>query len=139
MTNAEPANADESVVIDLVSAFALGDAERVGELLAEDLIAHVTNPDGSTREVHGRAAYVAIIDAMDPVSASLRLDIPQITTIEPGLVLVMVEVHASRGGRTLHNFSGQLFRVSSGVVSQCWMVEALPAESDEFWSAPRSE
>lgn len=135
---AKPGNADEAVVIDLVLAFADADTERVGELLAEELVAHVTNPDGSTREVQGRANYLAIIDAMDPVSASLRLDIPQIATIEPGLVLAMVEVHAQRNDRTLHNFSGQLFRVVNGVVSQCWMVEALPAQSDEFWSAPNS-
>ena len=35
---------------------------------------------------------------------------------------------------TLHNFSGQLAAVNNGKLTELWMVEALPAESDEFWS-----
>jgi hypothetical protein len=55
--------------------------------------------------------------------------------VEPGRVLVMVEVHAARRGRTLHNFSGQLASVRAGRITSLWMVDALPAASDRFWSA----
>ena len=54
--------------------------------------------------------------------------------VEPGCVLVMVEVHAQRGRSVLHNFSGQLATVTGANLSELWMVEALPAESDAFWS-----
>jgi hypothetical protein len=70
---------------------------------------------------------------MDVPTAHLRLDIPNVVEIEPGRVLVMVEVHAQRDGRTLHNFSGQLATVVDGKLSEIWMVDALPAESDDFW------
>jgi len=70
---------------------------------------------------------------MDVPTAHLRLDIPNVVEIEPGRVLVMVEVHAQRAGRTLHNFSGQLATVVDGKLSEIWMVDALPAESDDFW------
>lgn len=125
----------EQAVVRLVRGFSNGDSATVERLLSPDLVAYVTQPDGSTREVVGARAYAAIVDAMDPASAQLRIDIPQITTIEPGLVMAMFEVHAARHGRTLHNFSGQLFRFAGDLIDRMWMVEALPRASDEFWSA----
>ena len=118
-----------------MQAFAGGDSAAVKSRLADGLVAHVTQSDGSTRQVVGSANYAAIVDAMDPLSANLQMEIPQITTIEPGLVMAMFEVHAARYGRRLHNFSGQLFRFDGDVIDRIWMVEALPRESDEFWSA----
>ena len=128
-------SAHEQTVIDLVQAFAGGDSAAVKSRLADGLVANVTQSDGSTRQVVGSANYAAIVDTMDPLSANLQMEIPQITTIEPGLVMAMFEVHAARYGRRLHNFSGQLFRFDGEVIDRIWMVEALPRESDEFWSA----
>ena len=128
-------SAHEQTVVDLVQAFAGGDSAAVKSRLADGLVAHVTPSDGSTRQVVGSANYAAIVDAMDPLSANLQMEIPQIMTIEPGLVMAMFEVHAARYGRRLHNFSGQLFRFDGDVIDRIWMVEALPRESDEFWSA----
>ncbi len=125
----------EQAVIGFVRDFVAGDSAAVARHLSADLVAHVTDPDGSTREVVGAQAYAAIVDAMDPASADLRIDVPQITTIEPGLVMAMFEVHAARHGRTLHNFSGQLFRFAGDLIDRIWMVEALPQASDDFWSA----
>lgn len=129
------ATAHEQLVIDLVQDFARGDSASVRGRLSDGLIAHVTEPDGSTREVVGPQAYADAVDWMDPASAGLWMDVPQITTIDGGLVLAMFEVHAARYGRTLHNFSGQLFRFDGDLVDRIWMVEALPKESDEFWAA----
>ena len=39
-----------------------------------------------------------------------------------------------RRGRTLHNHAAFLARVRQGRVTELWMVDALPADSDEFWS-----
>jgi hypothetical protein len=47
----------------------------------------------------------------------------------------MRQLLAERRGRSLHNFSGQLVTVESGVITELWMVDALPAESDAFWSS----
>ena len=46
----------------------------------------------------------------------------------------MVEIHAARRGRTLHNHAAHLLSVRDGLIHEWWMVEALPAESDAFWS-----
>jgi hypothetical protein len=49
-------------------------------------------------------------------------------------ILTMMEVKAKRKGRELHNFAAFLARVPGDQISELWMVEALPAYSDEFWS-----
>ena len=41
----------------------------------------------------------------------------------------------ARKGRTLHNHAGFLARFdAAGRLDELWMVDALPAYSDEFWS-----
>jgi ketosteroid isomerase-like protein len=54
--------------------------------------------------------------------------------VDDGRVLIMVEVRAAKSGRALHNFAAHLLRVTDGRVAEWWMVDAKPAESDEFWS-----
>ncbi len=83
----------------------------------------------------GRDDYVESFRAMDVPSANLELTVPNIVEVEPGRVLVMVVVRAERDGRSLHNFSGQLATVRDGRITELWMVDALPAESDRFWSS----
>jgi hypothetical protein len=48
----------------------------------------------------------------------------------------MVEIRAERLGRSLHNFAAILVRLSDErKMIEYRMVEALPLESDRFWSA----
>ena len=72
---------------------------------------------------------------MDLPSAEFRVDVTQAVAVRPDLAMVMVEINAARGGRTLHNHPAHLFFLRDGLVAEWWMVEALPAESDAFWSA----
>ena len=59
----------------------------------------------------------------------------QVVSVSPSQVLAMVEIKASRKGRTLHDHAGFLARFDAdGRVDELWMVDALPAYSDEFWS-----
>jgi hypothetical protein len=37
-------------------------------------------------------------------------------------------------GRALHNHAAHCLLVRDGRVAEWWMVEALPAESEAFWS-----
>jgi len=116
-----------------VGAFGSGDLDALAALLSHDFVGHVTTADGNVRAVD-RDGYVASVRAMDVLSANLRLEVPNVVEIEPGRILAMVEVHADRHGRTLHNFSGQLATVRDGTISELWMVDALPEESDRFWA-----
>ena len=68
---------------------------------------------------------------MDLPRAQFKVDITQAIVPRPEMVLVMVEINASRGGRTLHNYATHCLLVRDGLVVEWWMVEALPAESAE--------
>lgn len=123
-----------TTVMAFVEAFGSNDLDALVAVLADDFGGHVTTADGGTRTVD-RDSYVASVRAMDVGTANLRLTVPNVVEVEPGRVLVMVEVRAERGGRALHNFSGQLLTVRGGQVTDLWMTDALPEESDRFWSA----
>jgi ketosteroid isomerase-like protein len=127
------ADGNAAVVLRFARAFEAGDLEALGDLLAPDFVGHVTTADARVRDVD-RDGYLGAVGAMDVQSANLRLEVPTIVDVDPDRVLVMVVVHARRGDATLHNFSGQLATVTDGRIRELWMVEALPAESDAFWS-----
>ena len=73
---------------------------------------------------------------MDLPAAEFSVELTQAPVpVGPDLVMLMVEVHAERGGCTLHNFAGHLLRIDGEQIAEWWMVDAKPAESDAFWSA----
>ena len=58
-------------------------------------------------------------------------------TVKPDLAMAMVEINAALAERTLHNHAAHLLFLRDGLVASWWMVDALPAESDVFWSSAR--
>jgi SnoaL-like domain len=124
----------ESVARELIEAFCAADTQRMRSLLADDLRAYITNREGGVDEV-GAEDYLRRVAAMDLPSAQLSLAVTQMITPRPEMIIAMVEVRAARGGRTLHNHAAHCLFVRDGLVTEWWMVEALPAESDAFWSS----
>jgi hypothetical protein len=124
----------ENVVRQLVQGFSAADLNQMRSLLADDLRAYITNREGGVDEVIGAEGYVARVKAMDLPSAEFGMEVTQMVSVRPDLVMVMVEIQAARGGRTLHNHATHLLFLRDGLVGEWWMVEALPAESDAFWS-----
>jgi ketosteroid isomerase-like protein len=119
-----------------IAAFSAADFDAMRELLAPDLVAWVTGPDGAMARVEGRDAYLGRIEAMDLPAARFAVELTQ-PPVEAGTdrVMLMVEVHAERGDRTLHNFAGHLLRIDGERIAEWWMVDAKPAESDAFWGS----
>ena len=119
-----------------IAAFSAADFEGMRELLASDLVAWVTGADGEMARVEGRDEYLGRIEAMDLPAARFSVELTQVPVeVGPDRVLLMVEVHAERGGRTLHNFAGHLLRIDGERIAEWWMVDAKPAESDAFWAS----
>jgi ketosteroid isomerase-like protein len=114
-------------------AYGNGDLGAVRSVLADDLVAYVTNADGGVDLVEGRDHYMERLP--DLRAAGGRLDLTQTIEIDAQQVLAMVEIRARRNDRTLHNFASFLARIRDGRVTHLWMVEAHPAYSDEFWHA----
>jgi ketosteroid isomerase-like protein len=119
-----------------IGAFSDADFDGMRELLAPDLVAWVTGADGEMARVEGRDDYLGRIEAMDLPAARFSVELTQ-PSVEVGTdrVMLMVEVHAERGGRTLHNFAGHLLRIEGERIAEWWMVDAKPAESDAFWGS----
>lgn len=113
-------------------AYADGDRERAASLLAEGAIAYITNADAGVDTVTGRDEYMARVPDLQANSG--RADITQVVRIDDERAMTMVEIHAERDGKKLHNFAGFLARVANGQIAELWMVDAKPAYSDEFWS-----
>jgi ketosteroid isomerase-like protein len=128
-------NDPAAVATGVIDAFSAGDFGAMTALMAEGVTAEITNGDGGTDEVHGRDVLLARIEAMDLPSAGYSVALTQQPVpVDDDRVLVMVEIHAERGGRTLHNFAAHLFSVADGRVDRWLMVDAKPAESDRFWA-----
>lgn len=123
------------VVVRFLEAFDRADMAGMRACLADDLVAGITNASGGSSAVTGADQFMASIQAMDLPSAEFNVTMTQSPVVVDGdRVLVMVEVHAARNGRTLHNYAAHLLRVRDGVITELTMVEAKPAESDAFWS-----
>jgi hypothetical protein len=129
----------EAVAGRLIEAFGAIDFDGMRARLDDGLRAYVTNAEGGVDEVVGADEYLRRVAAMDLETASFRVDITQSVAVRPDLAMVMVEVHAARGSRTLHNHAAHLLFVRDGKISEWWMVEALPAESDAFWAADAAD
>jgi ketosteroid isomerase-like protein len=123
------------VVERFLRAFATADAETIRELLAPDVVSHITNSAGRTDRIEGADPILAGVGAMDPVAAGLDMQLTQSPVIvESDRVLVTVEVRAARDGKSLHNYAGHLLRLAGGRIVEWHMVDAKPAESAAFWS-----
>lgn len=71
---------------------------------------------------------------MDLPAVRFRVELTQQpVAVGADRVLAMVEVHAERGDRALHNFAAHLLRLEGERIAEWWMVDAKPAESDAFW------
>jgi ketosteroid isomerase-like protein len=124
----------EDIARELIEAFSHADTERMHALLADDLRAYITNAEGGVDQV-GAEEYLQRVAAMDLPSARLTLTTTQVVAPRPDMIIAMVEVNAARGGRTLHNHAAHCLFVRDGLVAEWWMVEALPTESEAFWSS----
>ena len=123
-----------ALVRDLVAGFAAVDPEAMGAVLADDVVAHITNAEGGADVISGRDELVSRLGAFDYGSAELSLTVTNAVEPAADQAMVMVEVRATRSdGAELRNHAAHLCTVRDGLISEWWMVDALPARSDEFW------
>lgn len=121
-----------AVARQLFDAYGAGDLAAFRDLLADDLTAYVTNAAAGVDELRGVEAYMSRLPDLHAAGGHLR--ITQVLPVGDAHVLTMVEIRAERDGRQLHNFAAFLAEVAHGKVTRLWMVDALPADSDEFWA-----
>lgn len=119
-----------------VHAMEASDMATIQASFAPDVRAFITNAGGGTDLVEGSDALAPRFPDFAAMADSFQATVTQAHEIDDRSVLFMVEIKAERLGRSLHNFAGILIRLTDdGMMSEYRMVEALPAESDRFWSA----
>ncbi len=129
MPSSDPAEVSRA----FFQAYADGDRDRAASLLAEDVTAYITNADAGVDTVTGREGYMARVPDLQEAGGSA--EITQVVGIDSERAMTMVEIRVpDRKGKSLHNHAAFLARVAGGEIAELWMVEALPAYSDEFWS-----
>ncbi|MEM1208392.1 MAG: nuclear transport factor 2 family protein [Planctomycetota bacterium] len=124
-----------TVVREFIEALDKADLTNASQLLADKVVADVTQPDVSTARLVGRDAYMTAVEALDLPGVRPSIKATQIADVSSHQAMAMIEIRAQRKGRRLHNFTAQLMTVEDGLIHRIWMVEALPAESDDFWKA----
>jgi ketosteroid isomerase-like protein len=116
-----------------LDAYGVGDLDAMRAALADGFVGYVTNAASQAERVEGREAYLARLPVLATADATASMT--QTVRVAPDQALTMVEVHAQRSGRKLHNFGAFLSRHDGdGRITELWMVDAKPAYSDEFWS-----
>jgi hypothetical protein len=119
-----------------VQAMDDSDMATVRSSFAPDVLAFITNASGGTDLLEGSEALGQRFPDFAAMADSFQATVTQVHEIDDRTVLFMVEIKAERLGRSLHNFAGILIRLTNdGKMAEYRMVEALPAESDRFWSA----
>jgi ketosteroid isomerase-like protein len=114
-------------------AYADGERDQAASLLAEDVTAYITNADAGVDTVNSRDDYMARVP--DLQAAGGTVEVTQVAGVDDERAMTMVEIKVpDRNGKSLHNHAAFLARVANGEIEELWMVEALPAYSDEFWS-----
>ena len=116
----------------MIDAYSANDQATIRALLADDLVAYVTNAEAGVDQIDGANAYMGRLP--DVSGADYSVTVTQSVTVAEDQVLAMVEVKATRNGRSLHNHAAFLSRFAHGRIAELWMVDALPSYSDEFWS-----
>jgi SnoaL-like domain len=119
-----------------LAAMATSDMAAIAASVDPQVRAFITNATGGTDHVEGRGPFLQRFPDFASMADSFEAVATQVHEIDGRSVLAMVEIHAERKGATLHNFAGVLIRLSDeGRMTEYRMVEALPEESDRFWSA----
>lgn len=118
-----------------VEAMVAADFATMRKLTADDIVAYVTNAQGGVDQVTGAEQFLARIPDATVLAEHIEVAVTQSVVVSADQILAMVDIHASRKGMDLHNHSAFLLRFARGKITEYYMVEALPAYSDEFWSA----
>ena len=126
-------NSPKIIVQNFVAAMIAADFLVLKKLLSKNLVSYVTNAQGGLDFVNGSEDYLERLKAMDIPSVDFNMTINQLALINKEQVLVMIEVKAKKKRKKLHNHAAFLITVKRGKIESMWMVEALPAYSEEFW------
>ena len=124
----------KAMIEDFFDGFAKGDISAMRACLNDDVKSYITQAAGDVALLDGADALLANLANMNTQVVKPSIQITQLAEFNQNQALVMIEIKATRRGKSLHNFAAFLLGFVQDKISEIRMVEALPAYSDEFWN-----
>ncbi len=124
---------NEELIRQGYAAFADGDLDGVRSLLAEDIVWHNGGANQLGGTYSGREQVFDLFgQLMEVTDGTFRLDVHDILANDMhGIVLVTV--HAERGGRTLAMNEVHIWHIEHGEAEEFWSFAEDAAEMDDFF------
>jgi ketosteroid isomerase-like protein len=123
-------HADIAILRRLLIAFASGDAEREGSVLAEDVVWHVPGTHRFSGRFDGREAAIRRLDAMQEAGITARFDVHDIVANDKH-VIALVHLHLEvADGRRYDQPQVQVAHVRDGLISEYWTMNQDQAVLD---------
>lgn len=116
------------------AAFARGDMEAVGAVLADDIVWHSGGNNILTGDYDGKEAVFGFFARlMQESGGSFKNEIhDMLANDDHGVALVSST--ATRGGRSLHSRAVHVFHMRDGKITEFWSFPESDSDVDEFWS-----
>lgn len=116
------------------AAFAAGDMETVGPLLADDVVWHVGGDNPLSGDYTGREAVLGFFGRlMQETGGTFSNEIhDMLANDEHGVALV--ETSATRNGNSIEDRAVQVFHMRNGQITEFWNLATDQAAWDEFYS-----
>ena len=114
-------------------AFGNGDLETVDELMDDDIVWHVSGHSPMSGDYEGKEAVMGYFGRlMQETGGTFKNDIhDMLANDEHGVALV--NVTASRGGKSIDQPSVNVFHMKDGKMTEFWAFTEDPTEWDAFW------
>jgi hypothetical protein len=115
-------------------AFGKGDMATIAELFADDIVWHAPGNSPLSGDFKGRDSVLELLGKSAELSGgTLKLEVHDIlANDEHGVALLRGT--AQRGGKSLDNYSVQVFHIRDRKVVETWFHPGDQAANDEFWS-----
>jgi ketosteroid isomerase-like protein len=115
-------------------AFGKGDIPAVAELLADDVVWHISGRSELAGTYRGRDAVIGFFTEIAQRSeGSFRLDIHDLLASDEHVVAIVTEL-AHRGDRVLNAQGTHVWHVRDGKAAEFWGLSADAYAQDEFWA-----
>lgn len=116
------------------AAFAEGDMETLDEIIADNVVWHVSGDNILSGDYKGKEAVFGFFGRLaQETNGTFKNDVHDMLANDTHGV-ALVNQSATRNGETLEGRTVHVFHVDDGELTEFWAFNENQAEFDEFWS-----
>jgi uncharacterized protein len=125
-------NAD--VVSSAYQAFDTGDLEGVANFIAENCVWHITNSGPLTGDYKGRDAILGFLGRLMEETGGTFKTRPHAVVADDDHAVVLLDVSASRNGKTMSDKQAATYHVQNGQSTEAWFLYEDGSQLADFWA-----